>query len=255
MVYQGSKAKLAKDIVPIIQKYIDSYHIDNYLEPFVGGANVIDKIHARHKIGCDINPYLIALLNYMKDDPRLLEAPEDCDFEHYKSVRNEYNKRKKGEYYIYNDWYLGLIGYCASYGGRFFDGGYGRDKTGKRNIYKERLKVIKEQAVQSKFYETVFKELSYEEITPDNVQDTVIYCDPPYRNTKTYVGNNSFDYDKFYDWCRAMSKKNIMIISEYWMPDDFKCIWQKERKILQKSDRKNGDLAVEKLYIMSDIIA
>ena len=37
MIYQGSKSKLAKDIVPIIQKYIDNNNIKKYCEPFVGG--------------------------------------------------------------------------------------------------------------------------------------------------------------------------------------------------------------------------
>ena len=33
------------------------------------------------------------------------------------------------------------------------------------------------------------------------------------------------------------------------MPDDFECIWQKERKVLQKFDRIIGDTAIEKLFI------
>ena len=44
MKYMGSKSRIAKYIVPIIQKYIDENRITTYFEPFVGGANVIDKI-------------------------------------------------------------------------------------------------------------------------------------------------------------------------------------------------------------------
>lgn len=44
-------------------------------------------------------------------------------------------------------------------------------------------------------------------------------------------------------------KDNIVVISEYNMPDDFNCIWEKERKVLQKSDRVTGDKAVEKLFV------
>lgn len=51
------------------------------------------------------------------------------------------------------------------------------------------------------------------------------------------------------DWCRQLAKDNIVIISEYWMPDDFKCIWTKERKVMQKSDRVTADIATEKLFI------
>lgn len=38
MIYQGSKAKLVKDIAPIIQKCIDENKLECYIEPFVGGG-------------------------------------------------------------------------------------------------------------------------------------------------------------------------------------------------------------------------
>lgn len=44
MKYIGSKAKVAADIVPILQGYINEYGIKQYVEPFVGGFNIIDKI-------------------------------------------------------------------------------------------------------------------------------------------------------------------------------------------------------------------
>lgn len=66
IVYQGSKNRIAKYIVPIIQKYIDDNNIETYIEPFVGGANIIDKIQCKNKIGADINDELIALLKYVQ---------------------------------------------------------------------------------------------------------------------------------------------------------------------------------------------
>lgn len=62
MKYMGSKNRTAKDICPILQKCIDDNHATGYLEPFVGGGNIIDKIKCKNKYGSDINPYLIALL-------------------------------------------------------------------------------------------------------------------------------------------------------------------------------------------------
>lgn len=76
----------------------------------------------------------------------------------------------------------------------------------------------------------------------------MFYLDPPYKGTKQYSKQN-IDYDEFYDFCKELSKNNIVIISEYNMPDDFECIWEKERKVLQKSDRVVGDKAIEKLFI------
>ena len=45
MKYMGSKSRIAKYIVPIIRSYIDNNNIKRYFEPFLGGANVIDKIN------------------------------------------------------------------------------------------------------------------------------------------------------------------------------------------------------------------
>lgn len=40
MVYQGSKNKLAKYLIPIIHKYIQENDIDTYIELFVGGQTL-----------------------------------------------------------------------------------------------------------------------------------------------------------------------------------------------------------------------
>ena len=37
MIYQGNKARLRKDLVPILQKCIDDNKVSIYIEPFVGG--------------------------------------------------------------------------------------------------------------------------------------------------------------------------------------------------------------------------
>lgn len=51
--------------------------------------------------------------------------------------------------------------------------------------------------------------------------DSVVYCDIPYKETKGYT-SGAFDYDSFYDWCRE--QKELVLISEYSMPDDFVCV-------------------------------
>ena len=60
--YVGSKNRLAKQLAPIIQSYVDNPLCQGYIEPFVGGANMIDKIKCDKKYGFDTHKYLIALL-------------------------------------------------------------------------------------------------------------------------------------------------------------------------------------------------
>ena len=62
MVYMGSKSKYANSIVPILQNAIDRNNITTYIECFVGGANIIDKINCENKYGYDNSQTLIALL-------------------------------------------------------------------------------------------------------------------------------------------------------------------------------------------------
>ena len=240
MVYQGSKNRLAKFIVPILQKYIDDNNITTFIDCFCGGANIIDKIKCENRIASDYNQDLISLLKYVQRDNKLTIAPKECSFEHYADVRNNKITGK------YQQEYVALIGYCASYGGRYFDGGYGRDAKGGRSIYTERVANLKAQAPYLKDIKFYIKD--YKEYLNLKIKNTLIYCDPPYKNTKHY-SKQTIDYEEFYNFCRVMSKDNIVVISEYSMPDDFDCIWQKDRNVLQKSDRIKGDKVTEKLFV------
>ena len=123
MRYIGSKNRLSKEIVPIIQSYIKS-DTKGYLEPFVGGANLIDKIQCTNKIGVDIHEELIELLKYVQEFSSLL--PERILESTYNDVKN--NKEK------YEKWYLGLVGFCSSFGAKYF-GGYARDSKEDNKMY------------------------------------------------------------------------------------------------------------------------
>lgn len=87
----------------------------------------------------------------------------------------------------------------------------------------------------------------------NNIKGFVIYCDPPYRDTANY-STGEFPYDEFYDWCRKMSKNNTILVSEYNMPIDFKCIFKKEYKCLMYSNKESNDEnnnRVEKLFTLN----
>ena len=84
MQFVGSKNRISKQLAPIIQKYIDDNNITTYVEPFVGGANMIDKIYCKNKFGYDIHEELIELLKYAQTNKLPFTFSED-----------EYNKVKK----------------------------------------------------------------------------------------------------------------------------------------------------------------
>lgn len=76
------------------------------------GGNVIDKVKCEHKYASDVQPYLIAVLKQAQKDTSVF--PKTITLEEYKEVKD--NKEK------YPIWYIGLVGFCASYGGKFFNG-------------------------------------------------------------------------------------------------------------------------------------
>lgn len=73
---------------------------------------MIDKIECKNRIGCDIHKQLIALLQYAQEHEN--DLPERILEEEYKVVQN--NKEN------YPDWYLGLVGFCGSFGAKYFGG-------------------------------------------------------------------------------------------------------------------------------------
>lgn len=245
MKYMGSKSRIAKHIVPIIQKYIDNNNIQYYIEPFVGGANVIDKIKCKNKIGTDKNKYLIALLNRVKDD---LPLYEEVSKELYDKARTAFNNGDTS----FEDWELGNIGFLASYNGRWFDGGYakpGYEKTKNgqryRDYYQESKNNLLQQAPNLK--DCIFKTADYKWLNETNIKNILIYCDPPYANTKQYANAIAFDYEKFWNNVRKWSENNIVIVSEQNAPDDFICIWEQEvSRSIKAADKSK---ATEKLFL------
>ena len=242
MRYVGSKNRLSKELVPIIQSYITK-QTKGYLEPFVGGANMIDKIKHHNKIGCDIHKQLIALLKYVQNLDN--ELPKTISEEEYNNVR-----KNKDEY---EDWYVGLVGFCATFGAKYFGGyarGFKEDKITMRAHPAEAIRNIEKQ--RKNLQNIKFMCGNFLDLPKELIKNYVIYCDIPYRSTLKYETCN-FPYEEFYKWAKEMSKNNIVLISEYEMPEnDFECIWEKKTKCLINSKKKsedNNNNRVEKLFI------
>lgn len=240
MKYMGSKAKITKFIVPIIQQKIEESGSRTYLEPFAGGCNVIDKVNAKYRVASDKNEYLIALFKYLQVGG---ELPEKVTREEYNAVREDYNAAG-GKF---PQWYIGAVGFLASYNGRFFDGGYagyGKDKGRVRDYYQESRNNILQQMQQGGVFGIDFRSGDYREYAPEGC---VIYCDPPYEGTKRYGNARQFDYSEFWQLMREWSRNNIVLVSELNAPDDFITIWEKEVDRSMKA--KEHFRATEKLFM------
>lgn len=243
MKYMGSKARLVKHILPLMLKIRED---STWVEPFVGGANMICEVQG-DRVGYDYNENLIACLDALSNG---WTPPEDISREFYSECRT---KERNGEVSPI----IGYVGINGSYGGRWFDGGYAgvvTTKEGKeRNYPREAYKNVMNQL--SGLKGVTFLQSDYKDIEFTNLpENSLIYCDPPYAGTKEYKAANKsgFDTDEFWDWCRDMTiKGHKVFISEYQAPEDFVCIWDKE---LSSSMRANGVIkgdkkSVERLFV------
>lgn len=234
----GSKTKIAKYIIPIIQDYLEENNIATYFEPFVGGCNVIDKVKADRRIASDKNEYLIALFHHLQGGG---ELPESVTKEEYSKVRSNMSE--------FPDWYVGAVGFLASYKGRFFDGGYSglrQVKGGIRDYYRESKNNIAKQIQAGGIHNVEFRTGSYEKYDP---KGCLIYCDPPYMGVKEYGNARQFNYIRFWQIMEKWSQNNIVIISELEAPEGFVQIWEKEVDRSMKSTEHFR--ATEKLFIWS----
>jgi DNA adenine methylase len=222
----GSKNRHAKEMLPIILK--NRREGQFYVEPFVGGANMIDKVPGNRKIGADVNRYLISLLAAVRDG---WEPPEFVSELEYKSAKSSEDEV-----------YKAFVGFLCSFGSKWF-GGYARNKVG-TNYAKTGRNALLKQAPHLKDIDFVCS--TYDELLiPDG---SIIYCDPPYAGTTKY-GTGGFDHDKFWEWCEYKSiQGHDVYVSEYSAPDHWECVWQKNVSANFDSNRNNASERTEKLF-------
>lgn len=234
MKYMGSKNRIAKQLLPIMLGEAKKHGITTWVEPFVGGGNIIDKVPPEFtRIGYDLNDHVIHAMIDIRDRPESL--PEFFS-------KEDRDKYKTGEAVQLKSWAC----IVTSFGGDL-KGGYAREKGsdgttfcgyGKRNAIKQSPKIQNVDFICENYINLDF-------------ENCLIYCDPPYQGTSGYK-TGEFDHDLFFNWCRVQAKKNIVFVSEYSAPEDFKEVWRGEVKTNFASSRKSATHnAVEKLYAVN----
>lgn len=241
MKYMGSKAKHAEEIKDVIYKEIKNFESGSYVEPFVGGGNMICSISRVEfeRYGNDINPFLISMFQALQKG---WIPPDSVDEQTYKLAME--NSKLTFNATLQEKALIGFIGIGCSYSGKWF-GGYarGNDNNGNpRNYCLESKKNVMKQM--DKLTDVIFTSGNYWEM--EFPSKSIIYCDPPYQNTTKYKDN--FDHQKFWVWCEQKAKDGHKVfVSEYNAPKNWRCIWQKEvnSSLTKETGSKKG---VEKLF-------
>lgn len=214
----------------------DKHGITKWVEPFVGGANMIDKVPDRfERVGYDYNEYLIAMFNSLQNG----WIPESYSKDDYICIRANKDVNKH---------ITGWVGINCSYSGKWF-GGYAGKVNTKGGVRDYQVEATRNTLKQIKdLFNVKFEKSNVFDL---DIENSLIYCDPPYKDTTNYA-NGTFDHDKFYEWCREKAKSNVVFVSEYSAPDDFIEVWSQEVKSSLSANGVTGGnkISVEKLFLV-----
>lgn len=181
-----------------------------YVEPFVGGGNLIASCPALIRWGNDTAFYAVALLSALGND---WVPPSELDEPTYQQVKSNPD--------LFSPEMVGFAMYSCSYAGKAW-GGYARGNDAKgnpRNFADEQVRHLLKQAVGLRGI--LWSSMSYADLViPDG---STIYCDPPYVGATGYKGG--FDHEAFWLWCRDKARTCRVFVSEYEGCGDV--VWQK----------------------------
>jgi len=234
MQYMGSKRLIAKNILPIILKNRTPEQV--YVEPFVGGGNLIEHV-ANPRIGGDDRKESILALKIIRDNPASLPK-NNTEF-----TEQDYQSRGKN----FPEEIQAFASTAYSFGAVFWSA-WARGKCGRdyaRDYVREAYNNARKQS--SKLQGLELYPVCYTQLgIPTN---SIIYCDPPYRGVTQY--KTKFNSDAFWIWCSEKVKEgHHVFVSEYNAPCDWVSVWKKEVKItINNVSNKKNKQSIEKLFV------
>ena len=272
--YIGSKKKIAKKLIEIIKQ---NFGTDKTIYDLFGGGGAITlecKVQGLDVVYNDIDPipgqmiqkilsedreYLKTVICSREEFFQIRDKEDKTIDDHLKLLINSFANNNKG--YLYSkdrsDFKYKLAKEIIENHDCF--GGYKQTDTFKKEVY-ENKKITQLQQLQQLEQLQRLVQLKNTKIIPkldihnkdykefSDIKGSIIYLDPPYKNTSKVYNHNNLNHEEFFDWCKDMGKENIVLISGYEIPKDFECIFEftKARSTLQCGTHNKK---YEKLYI------
>lgn len=212
---------------------------NRWVEPFVGGAWVLDKAYASGQFNSlhagDLMPDIIMMYRALAEGwvpPKNITAELHAELKHAEpSPLRAY------------------VGFGSCYAGAFMTGWTGDKFNGRRtNAEQAWDNTVNHVRV---YQSTDFRICDYHDWADVIGPDSVVYCDPPYANTYTFPGQNRerFDSETFWGWARETTKTGAAVfVSEYTAPDWTEVVWSRTAKQTVRPDVNKT--VTEKLFLV-----
>lgn len=236
--YHGGKKRIGKEIANVI---VDIYNklpikqrekINTYCEPFCGMLGVYSNIIPQLPddfafYAGDTNGSVIKMWQAASRGD--WQPPTECSREQFEQLK--FDGQETAE--------KGFIGFVFAYRSKYFVSYF--PNAGEGRIEKNRRDVVK---IGGLIGDVNFAKGHYTQFSL--LEDAIIYCDPPYSTSNQYYDDNRvqipFSHDEFWYWVRNMSRKNLVLVSEYNAPADFRQVWSSgiEKLFIYNPTNKNA---------------
>jgi len=236
--YQGGKALLSKFFAPILREALAQTPGAAYIEPFVGGFNVLPRVDPSREtpvLCSDVHPGLITLY---REISRGWEPPDSVSREEYATVK------ARGDW---SDPLTAFVAFGCSFGGKEW-GGYARSNQGQDYCGGAKRALAKKRPWIERAH---LEHLSYLDLTPP--AGSVVYCDPPYEGTTGYR-TGTFDQGTFRAWCEGLAGHGCRVfVSEFEgaCPATWGVVWRHER--LLRLDKVVGEKRATRVEILAEV--
>ncbi len=215
MQYFGGKQRISKALSEVLNNYLSEGQ--TFVDMFCGSCNITSKIKAVNIIANDRHYYLISMWTSLQSG---WLPPDTISKAQYDAIKLNTNPAESH--------LRGFVGFGCSFSGKWF-GGYA--KSGDRNYCLNAKNSVLLKS--SKLGAVKFTNHDYKEVElPEN---SLIYCDIPYRNTTPYCKSEVgvFDHEEFYSWVKDKIREGHSVyVSEYLqnVPDDAIVVWSHQSK-------------------------
>lgn len=226
MRYLGGKARLAKHIVQFLESVRKGDQC--YVEPFLGGCNILP-LMSGERIGGEAKEDLILFYKALRDG---WKPPTEVSEALYKELKTAPPSPLRG-----------FVGIACSFAGIWF-GTYARSADNRNyalNGYNTAMKTAPKLAGTT----LITSDYRYLKIPVGSL----VYCDPPYANTTKYT--EAFDHDEFWLWADQLSNTCDVYVSEYTAPEGWEVVWEKERNLEIRRNKKASEKRTERIFTKS----
>jgi DNA adenine methylase len=213
MIYLGGKHYAGKAIAAELRKaYTPGAP---YYEPFVGGGHVLYRVAEFIDGPMYVSDLSSDLMILWRAVAAGYEPPTELSREEWAALKIAEPSPLRS-----------AAGFGLSFSGKWF-GGYGAANRPSNAQFPCRALARSFDQRRAAFARAVLACCSYSAYSPE--PGALVYCDPPYKDTTTFVNVEPFDHAAFWRWAEASSLAGARVfVSEYQAPDGWNPVLEKQ---------------------------